>query len=88
MLYFTYLHYILVDSHWRWWLQNALKNMENECAHLQLMYQSSQEELEQLIERSDEHVQEIRELNDKFQVHTPLSVLCHAVQLGPYQCLS
>jgi len=49
-------------------VQNALKNMEDECAHLQMMYQNSQEELEQLVECSEEHVQEIRELNDKFQV--------------------
>ena len=53
--------------YWRH-VQNALKNMEEECTHLQMMYQSSQEELEQLVERSDEHVLEIRELNDKFQV--------------------
>jgi len=43
--------------------------MEEEYTHMQIMYQSSQDELEQLVERSDEHVQEIRELNDKFQVH-------------------
>ena len=49
-------------------VQSALKNMEDECTHLQMMYQSSQEELEQLVERSEEHIQEIRELNDKFQV--------------------
>ena len=55
-------------------VQNALKNMEEECTHLQMMYQSSQEELEQLVERSDEHVLEIRELNDKFQVHSLLGV--------------
>ena len=50
-------------------MQNALKNMEDECTHLQMMYQSSQEELEQLVERSEENIQEIRELNDKLQVH-------------------
>jgi len=42
--------------------------VEEECSHLQIMYQSSQDELEQLVERSEEHIQEIRELNDKFQV--------------------
>jgi len=36
---------------------------------MQIMYQSSQDELEQLVERSDEHIQEIRELNDKLQVY-------------------
>ena len=50
-------------------LQNALKNAEEECSHLQMMYQSSREELEQLVERSEEHIQEIRELSDKFQVY-------------------
>jgi len=49
-------------------IQSALKNMEDECTHLQMMYRSSQEELEQLVERSEEHIQEIRELNDKCQV--------------------
>jgi len=49
-------------------VQTALKTMEEECTHAQMMYQSSQEELEQLVERSDEHVQEIRELNEKFHV--------------------
>ena len=43
--------------------------MEEECSHLQIMYQSSQDELEQLVEHSEEHIQEIRELSDKFQVH-------------------
>jgi len=60
--------YILPDCVCVHCVQNALKNMEDECTHLQMMYQSSQEELEQLVERSEEHVQEIRELNDKFQV--------------------
>lgn len=60
-------------------MQNALKNVEEECTHLQMMYQSSQEELEQLVERSEEHIQEIRELNEKFQVrfsvhHQSLSI--------------
>lgn len=49
-------------------VQNALKNVEEECTHLQMMYQSSQDELEQLVERSEENIQEIRELNDKFKV--------------------
>jgi len=73
--------------YWRHYLcvcaQNTLKNVEEECTHLQLMYQSSQDELEQLVERSEEHIQEIRELNDKFQVRltmssvTRLQVHCH-----------
>jgi len=46
-----------------------MKNTEEECSHLQVMYQSSQEELEQLVERNEEHIREIRELNDKFQVN-------------------
>jgi len=60
LTYCLYVHFCL---------QNALKNAEEECSHLQMMYQSSREELEQLVERSEEHIQEIRELSDKFQVY-------------------
>ena len=69
--------------------------MEEECTHLQMMYQSSQEEIEQLAERSDEHIQEIRDLNDKIQVyftlcdishHVSCNVLCNVITLLLVTC--
>jgi hypothetical protein len=48
--------------------QRALSNSEDECSHVQLLYEAAQVELQKLAEINEDQAHDMRSLNEKLQV--------------------